>query len=145
MVRPLGFEPRVFGLRVRCFEPAKLRAHMADGRGFEPLRPCGLPAFEAGTFDQTLPTIQHGACGQGRTGDFRLTRATLCHLSYAGKMVQGAGFEPANPKGLVLQTSAINHSATPALDGVETGGTDRPGLLPLPRPTQSLAKRRRQQ
>ncbi len=30
----------------------------AEGRGFEPLRPCGLPVFKTGAINQTLPPLR---------------------------------------------------------------------------------------
>jgi hypothetical protein len=32
----------------------------AEGKGFEPLRPCGLPVFKTGAFNQTPPPLRVG-------------------------------------------------------------------------------------
>src|SRR5436309_9011509 len=94
--------------------------------------------------------IRDGAHDRIRTGDLVLTKNALYQLSYVGvagvggqgsgarsdarttflsgpgprrptPAVVGAGFEPANPfREPVLQTGAINHSATPP-DGADEG------------------------
>lgn len=62
-----GFEPpkRGWALTVlagRCLQPLGQPTE-ADGEGFEPPEPCGPPAFEAGAFSRTPPTVHLAAYG----------------------------------------------------------------------------------
>ena len=95
-----------------------------------------------------------GAHGRTRTADPVLTKNVLYLLSYVGAgarlsvtprtLVVGAGFEPAySVRRTVLQTVAINHSATPPDRAQSSTGncTRSPGTAANPRePEKAFAR-----
>ncbi len=94
-------------------------------------RTMGKPTKNEAASAAITSRCNRGAHDQIRTGDLDLTKIALYRLSYVGVAVDrisapvtrasgrptwvvGAGFEPANRfREPILQTGAINHSATP--------------------------------
>ena len=75
MVRPLGFEPRTCGLRVRC-SAVELEAHVAVGL-YEQARACPQSTTQTRA-NPNLMRVTDGA----RTRDFQYHKLTLYQLSY---------------------------------------------------------------
>jgi hypothetical protein len=75
MVRPLGFEPRTCGLRVRC-SAVELEAHVAVGL-YEQARACPKSTTQTRA-NPNLMRVTDGA----RTRDFQYHKLTLYQLSY---------------------------------------------------------------
>ena len=75
LVRPLGFEPRTCGLRVRC-SAVELEAHVVAR-----LYGCALANPKSATQRRANPTLIRVTDG-ARTRDFQYHKLTLYQLSY---------------------------------------------------------------